>query len=553
MEKRKMISLFVFGLFLWLLPQTADAQVSVNCATESLQTAISNNPAGTTFSVTGICNENITIGAGRQNVTINGGGTATINGTDTANATVYVYGQGVTITGFTITGGIDGINVLRGGTATIQNNVIQNTGGNGILVIMNSYATIINNTISNNPTSGIYIAESASARVGILSGYATVASPNTIASNGYGILVYRNSFGRIVGNTISNNTGDGVVVTRESQADISNNVINGNGGSGIWVALNSGVNLGNATGSTIFDLPNSTTVNNGAWGVRSSGLSYVEGRLGTLNGGSGVEKWDYAGIATMDPLYQLDMSGGNAARSQMHFSKDGSDTGGWFTSVLENNFFVSSGAVYDQGAGGWIQKSSDGKSVYAGSGGSGYSVYLQSGGTVGSPVTAVLRFRIDYSGNVGLGVTTPSYPLHMASGAYCTAGGVWTNASSIEYKENIEGLSKQEALVALNNLTPVKFNYKADAKEKHVGFIAEEVPDLLATQDRKGVSSLDIVAVLTRVIQEQQKTIQEQEKIVLDQRKTVEEHRKIISTLSERMAELERVLKLRGAMAAVTE
>ena len=110
-------------------------------------------------------------------------------------------------------------------------------------------------------------------------------------------------------------------------------------------------------------------------------------------------------------------------------------------------------------------------------------------------------------GYVGIGRWTVSYPLHMGSGAYVTAGGVWTNASSREYKENIKKLTPEEALYALKELNPVKFNYKADIKEKHLGFIAEDVPDILATQDRKGLSPMDIVAVLTRVVQEQQETI----------------------------------------------
>ena len=37
-----------------------------------------------------------------------------------------------------------------------------------------------------------------------------------------------------------------------------------------------------------------------------------------------------------------------------------------------------------------------------------------------------------------------------------------------------------------------------------MGFIAEDVPDLVATKDRKGLSPMDIVAVLTKVLQEQQ-------------------------------------------------
>jgi hypothetical protein len=35
------------------------------------------------------------------------------------------------------------------------------------------------------------------------------------------------------------------------------------------------------------------------------------------------------------------------------------------------------------------------------------------------------------------------------------------------------------------------------------------VPELVATKDRKGLAPMDIVAVLTKVVQEQQKTIEE--------------------------------------------
>jgi hypothetical protein len=119
----------------------------------------------------------------------------------------------------------------------------------------------------------------------------------------------------------------------------------------------------------------------------------------------------------------------------------------------------------------------------------------------------VKRLTVAVSGNVGIGVTQPSYPLHMASGAHCTAGGVWTNASSLALKENIAVLGVDEAAAALRTLNPVKYNYKADASEKYVGFIAEEVPELVAQNDRNGLSPMDIVAVLTRVVQEQQREI----------------------------------------------
>lgn len=116
---------------------------------------------------------------------------------------------------------------------------------------------------------------------------------------------------------------------------------------------------------------------------------------------------------------------------------------------------------------------------------------------------------LDTDGDVGIGTTTPSYPLHMSSGAYCSSGGTWTDASSREYKENITGLSIDEAVSALNDLNPVKYNFKVDKDETNVGFIAEDVPSLVATKNRKGMSPMDVVAVLTKVLQEQQKTISE--------------------------------------------
>lgn len=121
------------------------------------------------------------------------------------------------------------------------------------------------------------------------------------------------------------------------------------------------------------------------------------------------------------------------------------------------------------------------------------------------------RITINRDGNIGIGTNRPRHPLEMASGAHVTAGGVWTNASSREYKENIEELTLEDALAALGELAPVRFNYKTDGEDDYVGFIAEDVPDLVATKDRRGLSAMDLVAVLTKVVQAQQKQIEELE------------------------------------------
>lgn len=128
--------------------------------------------------------------------------------------------------------------------------------------------------------------------------------------------------------------------------------------------------------------------------------------------------------------------------------------------------------------------------------------------------TGTARITIKGNGNVGIGTQNPSYPLQMASGAYVTTGGVWTNASSREYKDNIKGLKVENAMETLQGLNPVTFNYKVSPEENHVGFIAEEVPDLVAMKDRQGLSPMDIVAVLTKVVQGQQEAIQEQQKTI---------------------------------------
>ena len=120
----------------------------------------------------------------------------------------------------------------------------------------------------------------------------------------------------------------------------------------------------------------------------------------------------------------------------------------------------------------------------------------------------VRRMIIESGGNVGFGNIDPVHPLEMASGAHVTAGGTWTNGSSRIYKENIQDLPLKDAMNTLAKLKPKQFNYKLEPNEIYLGFIAEEVPDLVATSDRKGLSPMDIVAVLTKVVQEQQERIE---------------------------------------------
>lgn len=111
------------------------------------------------------------------------------------------------------------------------------------------------------------------------------------------------------------------------------------------------------------------------------------------------------------------------------------------------------------------------------------------------------------NGKIGLGVINPANPLQLASGAKVTAGGVFTNASSRALKHDVTPLSGANALDTVRQLEPVTFAYDADPDEQQVGFIAEDVPALVADNDRKSLSPMDVVAVLTKVVQEQDKQL----------------------------------------------
>ncbi len=121
-------------------------------------------------------------------------------------------------------------------------------------------------------------------------------------------------------------------------------------------------------------------------------------------------------------------------------------------------------------------------------------------------------FTIDTNGDIGLGgVTNPGSPIEHSNGATLSAGGSWLNGSSRSFKKDIEILASDQAMSALFELQPVSFRYKTEPEELYVGFIAEEVPELVASNSRTNLSSMDIVAVLTSVVQTQQQAIQKLE------------------------------------------
>jgi uncharacterized protein (DUF1499 family) len=127
--------------------------------------------------------------------------------------------------------------------------------------------------------------------------------------------------------------------------------------------------------------------------------------------------------------------------------------------------------------------------------------------------------------------------LYLGSGAKCE-NGVWSNRSSRSSKENIQPLETQAALQAFHQLQPMTYNYKTDKTENYVGFIAEDVPELVATKTRDSLSAMDMVAVLTKVVQVHQERLEEtQAKLKAAQAKITR-----LEAMQQRVAKMETIL-----------
>jgi hypothetical protein len=121
------------------------------------------------------------------------------------------------------------------------------------------------------------------------------------------------------------------------------------------------------------------------------------------------------------------------------------------------------------------------------------------------------------NGNLGIGEGMyGSHPLHMLSGAHVTTAGVWTNASDARLKANIK--NSTYGLAEVMKLRPVSYTMRKGG-EAQVGFIAQEVQKVIpevvsgkegdvAKGETLGISYGNMVAVLTKAMQEQQAEIE---------------------------------------------
>jgi parallel beta-helix repeat protein len=278
----------------------AAAGTTVDCdAGDSLARAVAGAQTGDVLTVLGTCTESVHVPRTIQQLTIDGGGRATVVGPDAEAAptgpsafTFFVEGEGVTIQGLEIRGGFHAVHLSGPSSATIVGNTITNSNG-AIHLDKGSIGQIAGNTITNNIGYGINVQEDSYARIGFTAPTRGLV-PNRITDNdGDGIRIDRWARAWVSGNEVTGNGGSGVVVDRGSHAEVADNLIGANGEDGLAVRRDSGLILtpeGEESATQVAG--NRTNTANGGVGLRCDTDSYVSGTLGTLRGREGTYEVD---------------------------------------------------------------------------------------------------------------------------------------------------------------------------------------------------------------------------------------------------------------------
>jgi hypothetical protein len=97
----------------------------------------------------------------------------------------------------------------------------------------------------------------------------------------------------------------------------------------------------------------------------------------------------------------------------------------------------------------------------------------------------------------------PTSPISTSTGAYLTGGGVWTNSSDRNLKENFEPVDSRDVLDRLAKLPISTWNYKAeDPDVRHMGPVAQDFYTMFHLgEDDRHIAALDTGGIALAAIQ----------------------------------------------------
>ncbi len=155
----------------------------------------------------------------------------------------------------------------------------------------------------------------------------------------------------------------------------------------------------------------------------------------------------------------------------------------------------------------------------------------------------IIAFQPD--GDVGIGRTSPGFPLHMASGAHVTIGGAWVNESDRNSKRLFKRVDKKEVLRSVVELPISEWGYKSEpASVRHIGPMAQDFHAAFGLgNDDKHITTIDTDGVALAAIQGLYEIVQEKEAEIVRQAGRIEEQGKDIAELRARLAALEDTMR----------
>jgi trimeric autotransporter adhesin len=153
--------------------------------------------------------------------------------------------------------------------------------------------------------------------------------------------------------------------------------------------------------------------------------------------------------------------------------------------------------------------------------------------------------------NVSTGVFQVGSNVTNGNAAYLTAGGVWTNTSDVNLKENFTELNDDEMLQKISSLNVTQWNYKnTPVPEIHIGPMAQDFKKLFGlgvAGDDKAIGTIDISGVaiagvkgLIKKNAELEKSMQQQQAIIQNQQKQIDE----LKALAKRSNEQQQLIEL---------
>lgn len=251
----------------------------------------------------------------------------------------------------------------------------------------------------------------------------------------------------------------------------------------------------------------SYNIASGDWGTVGGGNRNTAMNFATVGGGYVNSAWHLATVA-----------GGAQNQAASAYTVVG---GGAQNTASDSFAIVAGGLINSAGAyaatvGGGYADTVDASYAFA----AGRKVRIRSGADhtfafgydfATSTSNAAVFHRAGGPFKLGVGRANPAYYIHVGPGAYCD-GTQWVGVSSKTSKRDIQMLDArdyEEILKKLDETEVVRYRYKAqDDDELHIGVIAEDAPEEIVDQQRKGVRTGDAIGFLLAALKAQQEQIQ---------------------------------------------